>query len=90
MNLRLAHTTSAAPATRDVTQPLRAAGMHSGTDHAARWASGPGGGYDANPSLPEGKDLGAGDAVVVGQVETGSDIIVTRGSRLGQDSQLLT
>ena len=38
--------------------------MHAGADHAAGRAAGLGGGHDADPSLPEGEDLGAGDPVV--------------------------
>jgi hypothetical protein len=47
--------------------------------------TGLGGGFDADPSLPEGKDLGAGDSVV-GQVENGGGSIGARGSRLDQGS----
>lgn len=51
------------PGERNATQPLRPAGMHSDTDHAAPWAASLGGGHYADPPLPEGKDLSAGDAL---------------------------
>ena len=41
--------------------------MHPRADHSARRAAGLGSGFDAHPSLPKGKDLGVGDAIV-GQV----------------------
>lgn len=62
------------PGDRDITQTLWAAGMNAGADHPARWATGLGGVHDADPSLAEGKDLSAGDAVV-GQVENGGGSI---------------
>jgi hypothetical protein len=55
--------------------------MHPCTDHAARWAASFSGGHDADPPLPEGKDLSINDPVV-GQVENGGGSIGARGSRL--------
>ena len=59
--------------------------MNAGADHIARWAAGLGGGHDADPPLPEGKDFGIGDAVV-GQVENRGGSIGARRSRLDQGS----
>ncbi|GKV72799.1 hypothetical protein NCCP2145_21800 [Pseudarthrobacter sp. NCCP-2145] len=73
------------PGDRDITQPLRPAGMNAGADNPARGAAGLGGGYDADPPLPDGKDLSSGDPVVR-QVESGGGSIGARGSRLDQGS----
>lgn len=59
--------------------------MHPCADHSAGRAAGLGGGFEADAPLPEGEDLGAGDAVV-GQVENGGGSIGARGSRLDQGS----
>lgn len=59
--------------------------MHTGADDAAARAAGLGGGFDADPPLPEGEDVGIGDAVV-GQIEEGGGSIGARGSRLDQGS----
>jgi hypothetical protein len=59
--------------------------MNGGADHPARRAAGLGGGRNANPTLPEGKDISIGDAVV-GQVEIGGGSIGAWGSRLDQGS----
>lgn len=69
----------------DVAQALVPAGMNAGADHAAGWAAGLGGGFDADPLLFEGEDLSVGDAVV-GQVENGGGSIGAWGSRLDQGS----
>lgn len=61
------------------------AGVHPGADHAAGRAASLCGGIDVDPSLAEGEDLAAGDAVV-GQVEDGGGSIGARGSRLDQGS----
>ncbi|WAH99718.1 hypothetical protein [Arthrobacter sp. MMS18-M83] len=59
--------------------------MHAGADDAAGRTAGLGGGFDADPPLPEGKDFGPDDTVV-GQIENDGESVRALGSRLDQGS----